>query len=390
MQRQVLTGVVLAGFVTLAAEATSGDASSSTPGDPSFNSNNCFKWFGQIALQMALNQHECVEVQEGTYVLDKGVGMKPGRTLRGVSPSTSVLKANASNWNFGCCDGMISDTQPGVPEQNPFHIATLTLDGSGVATYNVCCSGYLVEELVLKDSRYSAIGAAGKGVTAKNNQLLNSGQPTNVPGRGVINCATGGFGGVEEAAAIYSEARAVNFGTVIEGNSIQRSYGPALDVNGAWGGVFRKNVVADNRFWAAVSLYGASGWVIEDNQISHPADEPPQRYHPYCATGPNDGRAAGIFLCQDTDVNNLVTNGNIIRHNKSSSYYGILSVGYDEEEEGGQPYWAPRNNFFSGNDVSGSVVGCADDFRPRQWLDDANIWINNNCTGSPNTPPLYY
>ena len=52
--------------------------------------------------------------------------------------------------------------------------------------------------------------------------------------------------------------------------------------------------------------------------------------------------------------------------------------------------WAPRNNFFSANDVFGSIVGCADDFRPGQWLADANIWISNNCAGSPDTPPSYF
>ena len=339
-----------------------------------------------MPLQAAVDQHDCVEVQAGTYTLTQTVSVKPGHTLRGVSAAQSILKASQSAWTFGCCDSMIADTLPATPEANPFHVQKLTLDGAGVATYNICCRGYVVEDSILENSRCSAIGAAGKGVTARNNQMLYSAQPTNVPGKGSVSCATGGFGGVAEGAAIYSEAKAVNLGTVIDGNIIKYSFGPAMDINGAWGGVFKNNQVSDNTAWAAVSLYGASNWLIQGNTISHPATEPPQPYHPYCATGPNGGHSAGIFLCQDTDTNNLVVNGNTITGNKTSSFYGILSVGADEVK----PYWAPRNNTFSNNDVSGSVVGCGDDFKPGQWLTDQDTWTGNNCAGSPNTGPSYF
>jgi hypothetical protein len=61
-------------------------------------------------------------------------------------------------------------------------------------------------------------------------------------------------------------------------------------------------------------------------------------------------------------------------------------VGADEVKA----YWAPRNNTFSNNDVFGSNVGCADDFKPGQWLTDGNTWTGNNCAGSPNTGPSYF
>jgi hypothetical protein len=361
--------------------AGSGGAGGSGGG---FTADGCFKWSGDGALQSAVNAHACVEVQPGTYTLTSGVVMPPGHTLRGVSAAQSVLKASQSQWTFHCCDSMISEGAGS--EQNPFKVQKLTLDGAGVATYNVCCRGYVVDDSVLRRSRCSAIGAAGTNVTAKNNQMLESAQPTNVPGKGTVSCATGGFGGVAEGAAIYSEAKAASLGTVIDGNVIKQSFGPALDVNGAWGGVFKNNTVAENTAWAAVSLYGASNWLIENNQISHPANQPPQPYHPYCATGPAGGHSAGIFLCQDTDVSNLVTNGNKIVGNKSSSFYGILSVGADELK----PYFAPRNNTFQNNDVFGSSYGCADDFKPGQWQSDGNVWSGNNCAGSPNTGPGYF
>ncbi len=353
-------------------------------GDPNFTPDGCFKWSEQSSLQSAVDAHACVEVQAGTYTLTKGVVMPAGHTLRGVSAAQAILKASQTSWSFHCCDSMLSEGAGA--EGNPFKVQKLTLDGAGVATYNVCCRGYQVEGSVLRRSRCSAIGAAGKGVTAKNNQMLESAQPTAVPGKGTVSCATGGFGGVAEGAAIYSEAKAEDFGTVIDGNTIKQSFGPALDVNGAWGGVFKNNIVSENTAWAAVSLYGASNWLIENNQISHPANEPPQPYHPYCATGPAGGHSAGIFLCQDTDANNLVVNGNKIVGNKSSSFYGILSVGADELK----PYFAPRNNTFQNNDVFGSSYGCADDFKPGQWMTDANVWSGNNCAGSANTGPGYF
>ena len=70
----------------------------------------------------------------------------------------------------------------------------------------------------------------------------------------------------------------------------------------------------------------------------------------------------------------------------SIAAYGILSVGADEL----QPYWAPRNNTFVGNDVFGSVVGCADDFQPGQWSSDQDTWSQNNCAGKPDALPIYF
>ena len=357
-------------------------------GDPNFTPDGCYRWPGTsgLSLQSATSQHDCVEVQQGSHSLDAPVALAPGHTLRGVSASESILVANQAAWSFACCDSMITDTMPATPEVDPFQVKTITLDGAGVATYNVCCRGYVADGVVMIRSRCSAIGIADKGVTARNCTMRDSAQHTVVPGLGTVTCATGGTGGVDEGAAIYSQGTASDFGSLIEGNHIENSFGPALDINGAWGGTFRGNIVSGNSAWAAVSLYGASNWVIENNQISHPGGEPPQPYHPYCANGPAGGHSAGIFLCQDTDAGNLVTNGNIIRGNTTSSFYGILSVGADEI----QPYFAPRNNTFENNDVFGSNLGCADDFAPGQWMSDANTWTGNNCAGAPDTGPTTF
>lgn len=288
-------------------------------GDPDLTPDGCFRWPGLsgLSLQKAVNAHTCVEVQAGTHLLDAPVPVPPGHTLRGLGKKVSILRAKQATWSFNCCDSLVTDTLPANPAQNPFTVRKLGLDGAGVATYNVCCRGYTVEESELVASRCSAIGIAGGGVAVRTSNLLTAAQPTAVPGKGTVTCATGGFGGVAEGAAIYSEGKGTSYGSLIEDNTISGTNGPALDINGAWGGTFRRNTVNGNSAWAAVSLYGASYWTVADNAISHPAGEPPQPYHPYCATGPSGGHAAAIFLCQDTDAGGLTTNENQILRNKS-------------------------------------------------------------------------
>lgn len=378
------------GVGTDGGDATTGEddgtGSSGDGGDPDFTPDGCLKWTEQVPLQEAVDAHDCVEVQAGTWTLSVGVNVAPGKTLRGVGAEAATLRADPATWTFGCCDAIVSDTLPADPAADPFLVSDLTIDGEGVATYDVCCRGYEARDLVLRDSRCSAFGAVGTGVHVHDTVMTGHAQPTDIPGQGVVTCATGGFGGVAEGAAIYLQANGDDLGAVFENNTIEGSFGPAIDVNGAWGGTFSTNTVSGNTAWAAVSLYGASGWTVADNTISHPPDEPPQPYHPYCATGPAGGHSAGIFLCQDTDANGLTTNDNVIDNNSTSSYYGILSVGADEVA----PYLAPRNNSFTGNDVFGSQYGCADDFAPGQWESDTNVWTGNNCGGAPNTGPSYF
>ncbi len=40
--------------------------------------------------------------------------------------------------------------------------------------------------------------------------------------------------------------------------------------------------------------------------------------------------------------------------------------------------------------VFGSMIGCADDFEPGQWLSDDNVWSGNNCAGTPGTDPIFF
>lgn len=89
-----------------------------------------------------------------------------------------------------------------------------------------------------------------------------------------------------------------------------------------------------------------------------------------CAVAARPGSAQPRSSCQLTDANNYVAINNVIRNNRASGGYGILLIGNDEVA----PYLAPRQNTITGNDVFGSVHGCADDFRPGQWSSDRNAW----------------
>lgn len=313
--------------------------------------------------------------------MSEPIVMPSNHTLTGAGPARTRLVADTSRWIFTGGDSVVASVDSvGVV------VSDFTIDASGVATYAVAARGMTVTGMELTNGRCSAVGIAGYQMVIQGNSMTNNAVGREVPGRGYLNCASGGGGGVAEGAAIYAEGVAAEYAPLIEGNHITGTYGPALDVNGVWGGIFRNNVVHDNAAWAGVSLYGASHWQLIGNTVSHPADQPGQPYHRYCRGGPNGAHAAAIFICQDTDAGNLVSVGNLVQGNRASSYYGILSVGAKELA----PYLVPRLNQYFNNDVRGSVVGCADNFAPSQWLSDTDSWRGNTCAGVADSPPAYF
>lgn len=335
-------------------------------GYPTSAQTSCYLWSNQTPLQTAVNLNTCVEIQAGVWTISGPITMPSGHTLRGVNRDTAVLKADASVWPYSPYGSVVQS----VSSVNVV-LSTFTIDGSQASALGAAARGMTIQNMRIKNARCSGVTVAGAGMVIENNIIENNGSscPVAPPGAG-----------------IYAEGTAVAYAPRIEGNTIQNNGGPALDVNGVWGGTFSGNTVTNNAHWAAVSLYGASNWTVAQNTIRHPATSQVQPYHPTCTGGPGGNHSAGIFLCQDTDTNNLVTVNNTIRNNQVSSWYGILSIGNDQS----QPYWAPRNNTFDGNNVFGSNFGCADDFQPGQWFTDQNVWTNNNCGGSQNTPPAYF
>jgi hypothetical protein len=332
----------------------------------------CRAWSGAVdTLQAFMGKYLCVTLPPGTFELESPIHLRSGQYLVGQGMSDTILRASQTKWKFNGTDSvLVSVGATNVTVQN------LTIDAAGIATYAAASTGMTLDHLNMVNGRCSSVGITGPGMVITNSVLANNARTTNIPGRGPINCASGSFGGVALGAAIYAEGHGGNYAPVIEHNRINSNVGPALDDNGVWGGKLSDNEIFDNQGWAAVSLYGASYWTVSGNKISHPADQPPQPYHPLCARGPVGGHSAGIILCEDTDQNNLLTDHNVISSNRVSGYYGILSaVAYPSEK----PSLIPKDNKFLNNDVTGSVYGCADNSGQNQWFPDTKSWTGNNC-----------
>jgi hypothetical protein len=322
------------------------------------------------SIQKFVGRYLCVTLPSGKFELEKPIYLRSGQWLVGQGRDNTILRASQAKWKFNGTDSVIvsvAATHVGV--QN------LTIDAAGIATYAAASTGMTLDQLAMINGRCSSVGIAGPGMVITNSVLAFSARTTNIPGRGPINCASGNFGGVALGAAIYAQGTGSNYAPMIAHNRIYSNVGPALDDNGVWGGSLIDNDISNNEGWAAVSLYGASYWTVSGNTISHPADQPSQPYHPQCARGPAGGHSAAIMLCEDTNKNNLLANHNVIRENKVSGYYGILSAVADV---GQNPSLVPKDNKFIGNDVAGSVIGCADS-RQDQWLPNKENWIGNNC-----------
>jgi Pectate lyase superfamily protein len=403
---------------------------------------NCVMWQGQSdseanrsSLQLAINNNACVEIPSGTFVVSRSIVVGSNRTVRGQG-SSSVIKADPALWTFNNISyangnegvfNTIDNTMAGPPPSINVRISNLSIDASGVATYAIAPSG-LLDNLNIKNSRCSGVGIVAYGAVVTNSSITSTAKETLVSNNGksyLLNCRgiyilKSQFTGttcttpkqsgnpnycqisfwanaVDEGAGIYVASPATSGGypvparlaPIIRNNTISDTFGPALDVNSVWDGVFQYNLVFGNSSWAGISLYGASNWLVTNNQISHPGNQPGQPYHPNCrdVEPPLNGHSAAIFLCQDADTNNLITQNNFISANKVSSYYGILSVGNRNRA----PYMVPRNNIITMNDPNGSLIGCLDKVPMANWSSEKNVWINNFC-GGPNTvaPPVTY
>jgi Right handed beta helix region len=335
----------------------------------------CQTWASALGpIQAFVGRYLCVTLPSGTFELESPILLRSGQSLAGQGKDNTILRASQAKWRFNGTDSMIASVgATHVTVQN------LTIDAAGIATYAAASAGMTLDQLAMINGRCSSVGITGPGMVITNSIMAFSARTTNILGRGPINCASGNFGGVALGAAIYAQGTGNNYAPIIAHNRIYSNIGPALDDNGVWGGKLIDNDISDNKGWAAVSLYGASYWTISGNKISHPAEQPPQPYHSLCARGPAGGHSAAIMLCQDTDENNLLTDHNVIKENKVSGYYGILSeVAY----AGQTPSLVPKDNKFIGNDVTGSMIGCADNSRQNEWHPNNENWSGNNCAGA--------
>lgn len=318
----------------------------------------CRTWAGEVSLQAAVNSSACVEVQPGTWRLPRSLALGPGKQLRGTGDPAATVLTPVTNgtWPNTIGDGVVNDA--GSVSGTPAVITGLTLNSNGIATYGLCCRHINARNVVVRGAFCSGVGIAGPNFTLANSTVTGNGYacPNSPPGAGIY---------VVKAAAAPSD-----WAPVITGNTITGNTGPGLDIDGVWNGRLVGNTITANSNWAGVSLVGASYWTVENNTVRHPSTTQGQPYQPVCRGGSSGVRSAAIIVCQLTDANNYVAVGNVIRNNRASSGYGILLIGNDEAA----PYLAPRHNTITGNDVFGSVHGCADDFRPGQWFSDRNTW----------------
>ncbi len=330
---------------------------------------DCFSWSGQVTLQEAVDTQSCISIVPGVYPVSE-THVWDSETIVGNSATLVARTDPDSPWT----------ETPDRANHALFIVHTgaqltasnLTLDGANVASYLVTPGGYTLDNMVFINSACSALGVMRSGAVVRNSVFDHN----------AWNCEP--FSELPIGAAIYgqhSNSQEYWFSPVITGNTFTDTFGPALDINGVWGGTFSDNRVATSVGWAGVSLYGSSYWTINNNRVSHPWSDEVQDYHPWCV--PPHAKSAAIFMCQDTTGAPWLTNFNTVTNNRASGFYGILLVGYDEL----LPWVTPRLITLTGNTVTGSAVGCADDFKLGQWYAEKNTWLNNNCQGVPNSAP---
>ncbi len=336
---------------------------------------DCFQWHGQIPLQTAVDQNLCVQIQTGVWTTTVQIVLQSGHILLGEDKNASILRA-ASPWTGnGTSNGAEAVVHDNGSENST--IANFTIDANNLSTFGVGAhgTGTTVDSVKIINAKCDGVAITAAGWKVLNSTIENNGYSchTGLPGSGVyITKPLNNF-----TPAFYAP--------IIIGNIIRNNGGPALDVDRVWGGTFKNNTVSDNQGWAAISLYSASYWIVENNAIQHPfSASPTHPNHPYCMGGPSGNYAAALAICQDTELSDQLATYNSVLNNQISGWYGIRLIGNDETN----PNWVPRFNTIQGNDVWGSTIGCIDDFSPNQ--SGSNIWTTNNCAGTPDTPPIYF
>jgi parallel beta-helix repeat protein len=317
---------------------------------------DCTAWAGEISLQAAVDANACVEVQPGTYMLDKYLLIADGRTLQGNPdhPRSEMVIRAAPPWNTNGNEGVITGFQP--PHTDIATIRHLTIDGAGLATGAIGASDLFIEDVVATGGRCWGIAIVGPKMTVLNSAIHGNGADPacpSAPGAGLYIAVNGpGYG---------------SYAPVIRGNEISGNTGPGVDIYNVWNGTFEDNDVHGNTNWAGVSLLGAH-WTIRGNTITHPPDQGGQPYLTRCNEGPRGSHSSALFLCQATIADGVKTAGNLITGNTISSYYGILLIGNDEANA----LAVPHGNEILDNTFTTNVLRCADDFRRNGR--DVNRW----------------
>ena len=220
---------------------------------------DCYSWSGQISLQSAIDQFACVKVSSGVWVTTAQLTMKSGHALIGSGRDTTIIRAT-SPWT-GNGQG-VPQTAEAVVHDNGSSgvvIANITVDASSLSTFGVGASGQStsVKNAKVINAKCDGIAIAGPNWSVIDNIIEHNGKscPNGLPGSGIY---------------VIKNRSENTYAPLIRGNVIRYNGGPALDVDRIYGGTFVNNTVYENAAWAAISLYSASYWRIEDNSISQP------------------------------------------------------------------------------------------------------------------------
>lgn len=357
---------------------------------PTNNGEDCYQWAGQIPLQTAVDDYVCVEMQPGIWATTVQIVMKSGHKLVGKDRDDVVLMA-AAPWEG---NGTNNQAEAVVHNNESIgaELSNFTIDANHLSTFGIGARDITVDSMKVINAKCDGIAIAGNNMMIQNSLIENNGNDCLNLGFAVENCPVDlRYEGkcYLPAAGIYvvnyeEEDDVREYAPIISGNTIRYNGGPGLDVDRVWGGIFTNNRVYKNRAWAGVSLYSASNWLLENNEIYHPATNSIMHpNHPICHGGPQGEHSAGVYLCQDK---NLETKNNMVQNNQIAGYYGILSIGDDENGH----MIVPHDNTFQNNNIGWSHVGCADDLDPASDIGGLNSWENNNCAGTADTPPLYF
>ncbi len=329
---------------------------------------DCFRWNNQVPLQDAVDQHTCVVLQPGLWITRRQITLPAGHSLLGSGRNVSILQAAApwiGNGGANLSEAVIHNNgQPGVS------VKYLTVDANYLANDGIGASGrdMTITAVTVQLARCDGIAIAAAGWIIRDSVIQGNGAQchTGVPGSGIYVIRQ------EYDAGVYSPQ--------ILNNDLHDNSGPAIDIDQVRGGLISGNTIRANAAWAAISL-NASGWTVVNNDISHPLSaDPTHPNHPECAVKHANNLPAGISICRQPGADAaMAVQHNTISDNRIAAGHGIRLLGADEINS----TWLPRFNTIRSNDLSGSQIGCLDDFEPGPGSVGANVWAGNSCASQP-------
>jgi hypothetical protein len=289
---------------------------------------DCHPWPDGGGLQAALNQYRCVFAQAGTYVLDEQQVIPPGHELRCAGWNvTKFVAAPSFPWGQALIASGTQDALAVMPV-----VRDCALDGGHVTTFVAAYMGMTLDTVIVQNGACEGVRSIGPGfppVVIRNSIIRGNGWPTQVPGRGLMGCPVGPH--YHEPKPDDGNPRPTGGGAGGSGDNLEivdsiiiNNYGGGIDVGGTKGtGRILRNTIAGNQF--GIGLFGAQGWLVEDNMVS--ADLAPTIDWFWTACLPPDGpHPAAIIVCPDQWAGREAI-GNVIRRNHLSADHPPLVDG---------------------------------------------------------------